>query len=67
MKEREVALSKENATLKRYKRCFASNTKYVVKLWSGVDSTAICSIGLSLTRFCRRLKTFRPIRDPSSV
>lgn len=32
MKEREVTLTKENATLKRYKRCFASNTKYVVKL-----------------------------------
>ena len=33
MKEREVTLSKENATLKRYKSCFVSKSEYVVN-WS---------------------------------
>ena len=56
MKEREVSLSKENATLKRYKSCFASNSKYLDKLSSGVNINAICSNGLLLIGFCSSLK-----------
>ena len=58
MKEKEVALSKENATLKRYKSCFASNSVYLDKLSSGVNINAICSNRFLLIAFCSSLKEF---------